>query len=162
SAGTVVALRPLAGRASLCPGRGHDANSIKPACHRRDGSNGLLGYAPACGQFFRNPRRTKGRGQPPVAGVVIALRSLALSLRWRSILLRNTKVLMSALLAAVLVAGGLLALHWAQPPSAGQDGGASGGFAGRVQGAGSPIAGSTVTLYAAGDGKPTQLAQGKS
>src|SRR5262249_23467308 len=33
---------------------------------------------------------------------------------------------------------------------------------GKVQGAGSPIAGSTVTLYAAGDGKPTQLAQGKT
>jgi uncharacterized protein (TIGR03000 family) len=47
-------------------------------------------------------------------------------------------------------------------PSAGPDGDASGRFAGKVQGAGSPIAGSTVTLYAAGDGKPTQLAQGKS
>src|SRR5215470_3865187 len=77
-------------------------------------------------------------------------------------MLRNTKVLMSALLAAALVAGGLLALHGAQPSSAGPDGDASGGFSGRVQGAGSPIAGSTVTLYAAGDGKPTQLAQGKS
>src|SRR5262245_9006332 len=75
---------------------------------------------------------------------------------------RNTKVRMSALLAAVLVAVGLLALHWAQPSSAGPDRDASGGFAGRVQGAGSPIADSTVTLYAAGDGKPTQLAQGKS
>jgi hypothetical protein len=75
---------------------------------------------------------------------------------------RNTKVQMSALLAAVLVAGGVLALHRAQPSSAGTDGDDSGGFAGRVQGAGGPIAGSTVTLYAAGDGKPTQLAQGKS
>src|SRR5215510_10420325 len=75
---------------------------------------------------------------------------------------RNTNVRMSALLAAVLVAGGLPALHWAQRSSAGSDGDASGGLAGRVQGAGSPIAGSTVTLYAAGDGKPTQLAQGKS
>jgi hypothetical protein len=75
---------------------------------------------------------------------------------------RNSKVQMSALLAAAVVAGGLLALHWAQPSSAGPDGDASGGFAGKVQGAGSPIAGSTVTLYAAGDGKPTQLAQGKS
>src|SRR5262249_47189556 len=35
-------------------------------------------------------------------------------------------------------------------------------LAGKVQGAGSPIAGSTVTLYAAGEGKPTQLAQGKT
>ena len=75
---------------------------------------------------------------------------------------RNTKVQMSALLATVLVAGGLLALHGAQPSGAGPDGDASSGFAGRVQGAGSPIAGSTVTLYAAGDGKPTQFAQGKS
>ena len=33
---------------------------------------------------------------------------------------------------------------------------------GTVQGAGSPIAGSTVTLYAAGTGAPTQLAQGKT
>jgi streptogramin lyase len=60
------------------------------------------------------------------------------------------------------MAGGLVALHWAQPSSAGPDGDASGGIAGRVQGAGSPIAGSTVTLYAAGEGEPTQLAQGKS
>src|SRR5215510_13129878 len=75
---------------------------------------------------------------------------------------RNTKVRMTALLAAVLLAGGLLALHWAQPSSAGPDGDAYGGFTGRVQCAGSPIAGSTVTLYAADDGKPTQLAQGKS
>src|SRR5262249_20052590 len=75
---------------------------------------------------------------------------------------RNTRVQMFALPAAVLVAGALLALHWAQPSSAGPDGDVSGGFAGRVQGAGSPIVGSTVTLYAAGDGKPTQLAQGKS
>src|SRR5262245_33805272 len=75
---------------------------------------------------------------------------------------RNTRVQTSALLAAVLVAGGLLVFHSARLPSAGPDGDASGGFAGRVQGAGSPIVGSTVTLYAAGDGKPTQLAQGKT
>ena len=35
-------------------------------------------------------------------------------------------------------------------------------LAGNVQGAGLPIAGSTVTLYAAGTGAPTQLAQGKT
>src|SRR5262245_10067830 len=75
---------------------------------------------------------------------------------------RNTTVQTSALLAAVLVAGSLLALPWAQTCRAGADGDASGRFAGRVQSAGSPIAGSTVTLYVAGDGKPTQLAQGKS
>jgi hypothetical protein len=79
-----------------------------------------------------------------------------------SLMFRNTKVQMSALLAAVLVAGGLLALHWAQPSGAGPDRGASGRLAGSVQGAGGPIAGSTVTLYAAGDGEPKQLAQGKS
>jgi hypothetical protein len=36
------------------------------------------------------------------------------------------------------------------------------GIAGKVQGAGSSIAGSTVTLYAAGSGAPTQFAQGKT
>jgi hypothetical protein len=35
-------------------------------------------------------------------------------------------------------------------------------LAGNVQGAGLPIAGSTVTLYAASTGAPTQLAQGKT
>jgi len=35
-------------------------------------------------------------------------------------------------------------------------------FTGRVQGAGQPIVGATVTLYAAGTGEPTQLAQGQS
>ena len=35
-------------------------------------------------------------------------------------------------------------------------------FAGSVQGANQPIAGSTVTIYAAGSGAPTQLAQGKT
>jgi hypothetical protein len=40
--------------------------------------------------------------------------------------------------------------------------GGSGEFAGKVQGAGSPIAGSTVTLFAAGEGAPTQLAQAKT
>ncbi len=35
-------------------------------------------------------------------------------------------------------------------------------LAGNVQGAGLPIAGSTVTLYAASTGSPTQLAQGKT
>src|ERR1700690_2343592 len=36
------------------------------------------------------------------------------------------------------------------------------GFTGSVQGAGKPITGSTVTLYAAGSGAPTQLSQGKT
>ena len=38
----------------------------------------------------------------------------------------------------------------------------SGEVAGHVLGAGSPIAGATVTLYAAGEGAPTQLAQSKT
>ena len=75
---------------------------------------------------------------------------------------RNKKVQISALLAAILVAAGLLALQRAQPSRAGQDRDTPGGLTGRVQAAGSPIAGSTVTLYLAGDGKPTQLAQGMS
>src|SRR5262249_32886735 len=79
-----------------------------------------------------------------------------------SLMFRNTKVHMSALFAAVLLAGVLLALHWARPSSAGPDRDASGGFAGRVQGAGGPIAGSTVTLHAAGGGQPTLLAHGKT
>jgi hypothetical protein len=69
-------------------------------------------------------------------------------------MLRKTTVQVCAVLAAVLVAGGLLAFRWAEPSGAGRAGGASGGFAGRVQGGGKPIAGSSVTLYAAGDGKP--------
>src|SRR5262245_54557132 len=38
----------------------------------------------------------------------------------------------------------------------------AGQLTGKVQGAGSPIAGATVTLYAATEGKPAQLAQGKT
>jgi uncharacterized protein (TIGR03000 family) len=38
----------------------------------------------------------------------------------------------------------------------------SGEFGGKVLGASSPIAGSTVTLYAAGEGAPTQVAQAKT
>ncbi|HYV35920.1 MAG TPA: hypothetical protein VE988_09470, partial [Gemmataceae bacterium] len=40
--------------------------------------------------------------------------------------------------------------------------GQPGGFGGKVLGANSPIAGSTVTLFAADEGKPVQLAQGKT
>jgi ethanolamine utilization protein EutQ (cupin superfamily) len=53
-----------------------------------------------------------------------------------------------------LVAMGVIAL--ADVPAMAAD------FAGIVQSAGSPIAGSTVTLYATGTGAPTQLAQGKT
>ena len=38
----------------------------------------------------------------------------------------------------------------------------TGGMAGTVQGAGKPIAGATVTLFAAGTGAPTKLAEGKT
>ena len=75
---------------------------------------------------------------------------------------RNTRVQMAALVAAGLVAGGLLAVYWPQPSSAGPTADTSGGLAGKVQMAGSPIAGSTVTLYAAGEGKPAQLAEAKT
>ena len=61
--------------------------------------------------------------------------------------------LVPGILAAVLLAAG-----WTRAPSADGDG----GFAGKVQVAGSPVTGSEVTLYAAGEGKPTQLAQGKT
>jgi streptogramin lyase len=74
---------------------------------------------------------------------------------------RNPKVLMAAVLAATLSAGVLLAICWSQPAGA-PAADASGRLAGKVQGAGSPIAGSAVTLYAAGEGKPTELAQGKT
>jgi hypothetical protein len=52
----------------------------------------------------------------------------------------------------------------AEPKAEGTAQGASGSgeIAGKVQGAGSPIAGSVVTLYAASDGKPTELAAGRT
>jgi uncharacterized protein (TIGR03000 family) len=52
--------------------------------------------------------------------------------------------------------------HWTQSLGAGPGGGGAGEFAGKVQGAGSPIAGSAVTLYAASEDKPMPLAQGKT
>jgi hypothetical protein len=70
------------------------------------------------------------------------------------------RLLVPGLLAAALLAGGLLATSWIQPSSAGAGG--PGGFAGKVRYAGSPLAGSAVTLYAAGEGKPMPLAQGKT
>jgi hypothetical protein len=51
---------------------------------------------------------------------------------------------------------------WTQAASADAAAEASSELAGRVQIAGSPIAGSTVTLYAAGEGAAVQVAQGKS
>src|SRR5262249_49181832 len=72
------------------------------------------------------------------------------------------RLFLSALLIAAVLAGGLLATHWTQPPSAGAGAGGPGAFTGKVQGAGSPIAGAAVTLYAAGEDKPMLLAQGKT
>src|SRR5262249_51254233 len=72
------------------------------------------------------------------------------------------RLLLSALLTAALLAGGLLAVYWPQPSSAGATADTAGELAGKVQVAGSPVDGATVTLYAAGEGKPTQLAQGKT
>ena len=60
-----------------------------------------------------------------------------------------------ALAAALAVAWAA----WRPTNSASAQNGQQAQLAGKVQGAGSPIAGSMVTLYAAGDGKPTQLAQ---
>ena len=42
--------------------------------------SGLLGYAAATGQFFRNPRRTKGRGQGHLAGFLILARRMPVPL----------------------------------------------------------------------------------
>src|SRR5262249_4574977 len=64
--------------------------------------------------------------------------------------------------AATAQTSGTTPIRLAQRSGAGPGGDASGKFAGKVQSAGSPIVGSMVTLYAAGDGQPTQLAQGKS
>jgi streptogramin lyase len=70
---------------------------------------------------------------------------------------RNAKMLLAVVFTAALLAGGLLATYWPQPAVPG-----AGALGGKVQGGGSPIAGSQVTLYAAGDGKPTELASAKT
>jgi hypothetical protein len=78
-------------------------------------------------------------------------------------MLRNTRIQMAAVLAAGVLLGYLAVSAKLNPLQRADAGaGGSGEFAGKVQGAGSPIAGSTVTLYAAGEGKPTRLAQGES
>src|SRR6516164_5684193 len=68
-------------------------------------------------------------------------------------------VLLTALLTALVLATNW---GWMQPRSAYAAEGSPNALEGKVQGAGSPIAGSTVTLYTASEGKPVQLAQGKS
>lgn len=56
----------------------------------------------------------------------------------------------------------LMATSWTTSPTTAKAADAPGAWAGKVQVAGNPITGSTVTLYAAGEGKPVQLAQGKT
>jgi hypothetical protein len=68
---------------------------------------------------------------------------------------RNKKYRERLLLSILSEAALLLAIFWSRPTSAGE-------IAGTVQVAGSPVAGSTVTLYAAGEGQPAQLGQGKT
>lgn len=63
---------------------------------------------------------------------------------------------------SVLSAAVLVATAWTHSHSNQAAAGEFGKFAGKVQLAGSPIAGSSVTLYAASEGKPVQLAQGKT
>jgi hypothetical protein len=73
------------------------------------------------------------------------------------------RLLLSALLTTAVLASGLLAIYATQQPSAGASAGGAASFGGKVEGAGSPIAGSAVTLYAGGEGKPMmELAQGKT
>jgi streptogramin lyase len=79
----------------------------------------------------------------------------------------NTKklrrcLLLPGLLIVAVLAGALVATYMTQQPSAGAAAGGAGSFTGKVQGAGSPIAGSAVTLYSAGEGKPMALAKGKT
>src|SRR5438552_387361 len=66
-------------------------------------------------------------------------------------------VLLSALLVAVLIA-----TSRPQSPRVDAAAGGAGDIAGKVQGAGSPIAGTAVTLYAANEGQPVTLATGKT
>jgi DNA-binding beta-propeller fold protein YncE len=65
----------------------------------------------------------------------------------------------SAALAALLFTSGCSTSHEAKGERTTRS---SGEIEGHVLIAGKPIAGSTVTLYAAGEGSPTQLAQGKT
>src|SRR5262245_1533698 len=86
-------------------------------------------------------------------------------MRPRTTLTAAALLAVGALLGYLAASGSLNPFRGADaagPAPAGPAADAAGEFAGKVQAAGSPIAGSTVTLYAAGDGKPTQLAQGKT
>jgi hypothetical protein len=65
-------------------------------------------------------------------------------------------------LLPVALAALLIATSWTEKRRVEAAGGGTGEFTGAVQGAGSPIVGSAVTLYAADEGKPTPLAHGKT
>jgi hypothetical protein len=73
---------------------------------------------------------------------------------------RRGRLILSVLVVAALIMGGLLAVgRVSLPGAAAAD---AGQFSGKVQIAGSPVAGSVVTLYVASDGEPQSLAQGKT
>jgi hypothetical protein len=73
--------------------------------------------------------------------------------------LRGRLILLGLL---VQVAGLLLATTGYPPASEGADDAGAGKLTGKVQVAGGAVVGSEVTLYAAGEGKPVSLAQGKT
>jgi hypothetical protein len=68
-------------------------------------------------------------------------------------------LLLALACAATLVFG---RTQWRDRIEASTQGAQQGELTGKVQGGGSPIVGSTVTLFAASNGKPTQLAQAMS
>src|SRR5262245_40800663 len=73
----------------------------------------------------------------------------------------KSKQRMFLILAPALLAAILLATNWPQTPNV-NAGGGPGQFTGKVQIAGQPVSGSSVTLFAASEGKPTQIAQAKT
>jgi len=70
---------------------------------------------------------------------------------------RTVLGLLSATVAAAVIATG-----WLKTASVAEAAGTSGALVGKVQTAKGPIAGSAVTLYAAGEGKPVQVAQART
>jgi hypothetical protein len=77
-----------------------------------------------------------------------------MSAKWKY---RALFALLPGMLAALL-----LAAFWTRAPGAAEGAQAPRKFTGRVQIAHKPLVGSAVTLYAAGKGEPTELAQGKT
>jgi hypothetical protein len=76
----------------------------------------------------------------------------------------NSKHIQHSLVAFIAVATSVCGCSSVAPPSSAREvtSTAAGGLAGQVVIAGKPMANATVTLYAAGEGAPTQLAQGKT